>query len=166
MPAADELLVYCTVALWYVDGDKRATVYGVGGDKVVAKGKEGPRISDEAFKAAYTDALSNAMKQIGMSADVHMGRFDDHKYVREMEREFAEDAPPAKAQNGHAEPPADPLKALAEQIAKRIKAAPTAFVLETTMDDARQDIAKLPRVTQEYLQKLYADRHEAMTVPA
>lgn len=84
--AGNEILVYCTVALWHGKPDN--LVYGVGGDKVSAARKDGPFNSDEAFKAAYTDALSNAMKHIGMSADVHMGRFDDDKYVRELRERF------------------------------------------------------------------------------
>jgi len=90
--AGEEILVFCTVSLWYKDagnGGEHATVYGVGGDKVLGKNKYGPFTNDEAFKASYTDALSNAMKQIGMGADIHMGMFEDEKYVRETTREFA-----------------------------------------------------------------------------
>lgn len=88
--AGDEILVYCTVGLWYTDGAVADNmVYGVGGDKVQGKNKYGPFTNDEAFKASYTDALSNAMKQIGMGADIHMGLFEDEKYVRETTREFA-----------------------------------------------------------------------------
>ena len=94
VPAADETLVFCTVGLWYIDGDKRAQVYGVGGDKVVIKGKDGLRTSDEAFKAAYTDALSNAMKFIGVAADVHMGLFEESKYVQSVREEFKAQAEP------------------------------------------------------------------------
>jgi hypothetical protein len=99
--AGEEILVFCTVALWYHDNERR-TVYGVGGDKVMGKNKYGPFTNDEAFKASYTDALSNAMKQIGMGADIHMGLFDDEKYVREATREFA---------NGNAQPAENPLPA-------------------------------------------------------
>jgi hypothetical protein len=89
-----EVLVYCTAAIWYAQGEEQSrTVYGVGGDKVVAKNKYGLNGNDEAFKAAYTDALTNALKLIGVGADVHMGRFDDNKYVRAMQEEFSE--PPA-----------------------------------------------------------------------
>jgi uncharacterized short protein YbdD (DUF466 family) len=81
----NEVCVYCTVALWYKQGGEKCVVYGVGGDKVLtSRGSD-----DEAFKKAYTDAAGNAMKQIGMSADVHMGLFDDSKYVEEMKQEFA-----------------------------------------------------------------------------
>jgi hypothetical protein len=91
--AGDEILVFCTVGLWYIDAedpDTEMTVYGVGGDKVLTKRASGPFANDEAFKAAYTDALSNAMKQIGVGADIHMGLFDDNKYVAETRKEFAE----------------------------------------------------------------------------
>jgi len=91
--AGDEILVFCTVALWYREGEMQAVVYGVGGDKVMGKNKYGPFTNDEAFKASYTDALSNAMKQIGMGADIHMGLFEDEKYVRETTREFANGSP-------------------------------------------------------------------------
>lgn len=88
--AGEEMLVFCTVGLWYIDpSDKsRGLVFGVGGDKYFIKQKDGLRSSDEAFKAAYTDALSNAMKLIGVAADVHMGMFDDNKYVNAMQDEF------------------------------------------------------------------------------
>lgn len=86
--AGEEILVFCTVGLWYREGETMARVYGVGGDKVMGKNKYGPFTNDEAFKASYTDALSNAMKQIGVAADIHMGLFDDEKYVREAKREF------------------------------------------------------------------------------
>lgn len=102
VPAGDELMVFCTIALWYTDGDRTSEpVYGVGGDKIVMKSQSGSRTNDEAMKASYTDALSNAMKQIGVGADVHMGLFDDSKYVREAAQHFAEErqgeqAPAAK----------------------------------------------------------------------
>lgn len=77
--------VFCTVALWYESEghSSYATVYGVGGDLVVKHTKDGRSYhDDEAFKKAFTDALTNSMKHIGMSADVHMGDFDGSKYVQ------------------------------------------------------------------------------------
>jgi hypothetical protein len=89
VPALDEVVVFCSVMLWYQDGKNRGEVWGVGGDKVLAQQSTGPFINDESYKSAFTDALGNAMKHLGVGADVHMGRFDDHKYVREMREEFA-----------------------------------------------------------------------------
>jgi len=75
-----EIMVYCTLGLWH-SSDPTALVYGVGGDSVVGKNKYGLTSDDEAFKKAFTDALTNAMKHLGMAADVHMGQFDGNKYV-------------------------------------------------------------------------------------
>lgn len=86
--AGEETLVYCTVSIWYEKREQ--TVFGVGGDKVAGKNKYGVQTDDEAFKKAFTDAVTNALKLIGVGADVHMGMFDDSKYVNTLKNEFAE----------------------------------------------------------------------------
>lgn len=92
VPGPDgEVLVYCTASIWY--GHEKALVFGVGGDKAVGKNKYGLNSDDEAFKKAFTDAITNALKMIGVGADVHMGLFDDSKYVNSMRDEFAEERP-------------------------------------------------------------------------
>lgn len=53
---------------------------GIGGSMLVAKEKGGPYTSDEAYKMAVTDALSTAMKMIGVASDVYMGLSGDSKY--------------------------------------------------------------------------------------
>lgn len=90
VPSEGEILVYCTASIWH--GTRDQVVYGVGGDKVAAKRKDGGTFcDDEAFKKSFTDAITNALKLIGVGADVHMGLFDDVKYVNEMKHEFAEE---------------------------------------------------------------------------
>lgn len=92
VPASEgQIAVYCWLSLWYVlDGKRSEPVFGVGGDMVVVKQQSGLRTDDEAFKKAFTDAIGNAMKHVGMSADVHMGLFDDSKYVNDLRNEAAE----------------------------------------------------------------------------
>lgn len=94
-----EVLVYCTVSGWYLSDGEKKHVYGVGGDKVVTyikpndqyKRPERWENDDEAFKKSFTDALTNAFKFIGVGADVHMGMFDDNKYVNTVAKEFADE---------------------------------------------------------------------------
>jgi hypothetical protein len=104
-----EVMVYCTVSVWWLDsggeGDEdnepagRRYVHGVGGDKIVTHIKANQQYNrperwendDEAFKKAFTDAVTNALKMIGVGADVHMGLFDDNKYVNTMKEEFADE---------------------------------------------------------------------------
>jgi hypothetical protein len=88
-----EVLVYCTVSTWH--GDRANVLWGVGGDKAVGKNKYGLNADDEAFKKAFTDAIGNAFKSIGVAADIQMGLFDDSKYVSAMELEFAPEPEPA-----------------------------------------------------------------------
>lgn len=103
--ADGEILVYCTVSCWH--GDKANVLWGVGGDKVQAKRQGGFFNDDEAFKKAFTDAVGNAFKTIGIGADVHMGLFDDDKYVTAAKAEF----------DGSKEPDAG-LQIMLDQIAK------------------------------------------------
>lgn len=89
VPSEGEILVYCTASIWH--GQRDQVVFGVGGDKVATKRQSGQTFcDDEAFKKSFTDAITNALKLIGVGADVHMGRFDDVKYVNEMKQEFSE----------------------------------------------------------------------------
>ncbi|TDE17680.1 hypothetical protein [Dyadobacter psychrotolerans] len=84
----NQLVVYCTIGVWYKDGDlKSEAFYGVGGDFVVVKQSSGLRADDEAYKKAFTDAMGNAFKHLGLSADVHMGQFDGSKYMDEPKPE-------------------------------------------------------------------------------
>lgn len=53
---------------------------GIGGSALIAKEKLGLHPSDEAYKMATTDALSVAMKIIGVGADIYMGLWDGSKY--------------------------------------------------------------------------------------
>jgi hypothetical protein len=90
--AADEILVYCIASVWH--GSKENVVYGVGGDKALAKFSSGMKTDDEALKKAFTDGVTNALKMIGVGADVHMGLFEDNKYVSEMKAEYAKNGAP------------------------------------------------------------------------
>lgn len=91
-------LVYCTVACWHGSPDN--ILHGVGGDKAAGTNKHGPYTDDEAFKKAFTDAVNNAFKFVGVAADIHMGLFDDSKYVAEVQQEFH---PPETVSDGDRE---------------------------------------------------------------
>lgn len=88
VPAGQEILVFCKVSAWHTD--ETNVFWGVGGDKVAVQRQSGMFTDDEAFKKAYTDAVMNAFKFLGVAADVHMGLFDDNKYVAEAKEAFAQ----------------------------------------------------------------------------
>lgn len=81
---AYETTVQCSLRLWYRDpktGEKSAPIFGVGGSKLVVDGKSGPRLDDEAYKKARTDAIGVAMKDLGMAADVYFAADSTSKYT-------------------------------------------------------------------------------------
>jgi hypothetical protein len=61
------------------DGEWSKPIVGIGGSMFVNIFKGSPDTSDEAFKMAYTDALSVACKALGMAADVYYEK-DRTKY--------------------------------------------------------------------------------------
>lgn len=157
--AGEKTAVYCTVGLWYSVRDN--IVYGVGGDIVAGSNKNGPFIDDEAFKKSYTDALGNAMKQIGMSADVHMGQHDDDKYVRELREEFSGVKPDVKSKPTTAKTPFDKPdpKQLAETIKAAIDATTTLDALNLVMVDAVDDL-QVVKTNKAEAHKFLVDRAE------
>lgn len=68
-------------ALLYVkaDGEWSAPIPGTGGAMFVSNERSGPYTSDEAFKMAYTDAISVCCKMLGVGADVYW-QSDRDKY--------------------------------------------------------------------------------------
>jgi len=64
-----------------VAGEWSAAIEGQGGSMLVEKEARGMHHSDEAIKMATTDAISVACKQIGIAADVYLGRMES-KYSR------------------------------------------------------------------------------------
>jgi hypothetical protein len=167
--AGNETLVYCTVSAWHTD---RANVFwGVGGDKVTTARQSGQFNDDEAFKKAFTDALMNAFKFVGVAADVHMGRFDDNKYVQDMKDEFRprtiskqEDTHGPDWPNltnpssitSNAARKDDKLVAASIDVKSRLDFASTVPVLESLIEEVTPTVAQFPETWRRVLWGEYA----------
>lgn len=76
-----EIMAFCRLELVYVyEGNVSASVPGIGGSGLVNSEKSGLVANDEAFKMAFTDAISVATKGLGMAADVYWDK-DSTKYT-------------------------------------------------------------------------------------
>lgn len=80
--AGGEKAVMCQLYLWFLDDGEKCRVPGQGGSMLVAMEKEKLVTNDEAYKMAYTDAVSVACKQLGFAADVYWANGADSKYTR------------------------------------------------------------------------------------
>lgn len=75
-------------------------IVGVGGNHLIAKEKNGLRNNDECWKMAITDALSVALKMLGVAADIYAGLWDGSKYVTAPQVYVAEPQAPIKLPPG------------------------------------------------------------------
>ena len=94
-----EVIHVLRIELWYVldvrgkDGifdTKRGSVEAFGQTTFVGSNKHGVYTDEEAPKKSLTDAESKALASLGFSADVHLGLFDDSKYVNDLSARVAE----------------------------------------------------------------------------
>lgn len=91
--ANDEIAAFVDIDLFVkMDGEWSEAIPGSGGSMFVAKERNGPYTSDEAFKKALTDAISVSCKALGVAADVYWDK-DPTKYTN-----------PQRAQQRPAEP--------------------------------------------------------------
>lgn len=78
--------------LWYVLDGKRGEVEQFGQTQIVGRNKNGFYTDEEAPKKSLTDAMSKCLSLLGFSADIHLGLYDDNKYVAKLHEEFAPQA--------------------------------------------------------------------------
>lgn len=75
--ADGEKVAITNIELYYKqDGEWSMPIQATGGSKLVANEKSGAYTSDEAFKMAYTDALSVACKMIGIAGKIYRGQYN------------------------------------------------------------------------------------------
>lgn len=82
-PDTGEIAAFCTLELIVVDPETKEQskpITGVGGNKFLVSQRNGKYCNDEAYKMAYTDALSIACKALGFSHDIYFAS-DRTKYT-------------------------------------------------------------------------------------
>lgn len=146
----NEELIFCELGLVYKIGDKWSEpVYGCGGNKVVVQERNGAYHNDEAYKMAYTDAISVACKSLGMCSDVYFAK-DRTKY----------DLPSDEAQRAAQKPQTAPQNApQAAQTAQQAKAPQKPVTVEKTDAVPAQPAQLTPaEMMENVMKKLGVDR--------
>jgi hypothetical protein len=83
--------VWCSkVEVWYIWEKERGVIQQWGQTVMMGKNKHGDFVDEEAPKKAMTDAVTKCLSYLGFAGDVHMGLFDDSKYIDERNAEEAE----------------------------------------------------------------------------
>lgn len=75
----NEVKCFCNISLYIkVDGTWSEAIQGTGGSAIVAMERGGAYVNDEAYKMALTDALSVAMKALGVGANIYFSKDADY----------------------------------------------------------------------------------------
>lgn len=102
-----ETKAYCNIDLFVkVDGQWSDAIQGTGGSSEVTMERNGSYVSDECYKMALTDALSVAMKALGVGADIYFekGKSIDYSSKYTMQ----EDLEKTQQQETKTQQPASP----------------------------------------------------------
>lgn len=101
--ASEEVAAFVEIALYIkIEGAWSEAIPGLGGSLFIAKEKNGLYTDDDAYKKAYTDAISVACKALGIAADVY----------------YEKDATKYDAQQSQEQPPAQQTQKPAQQTQK------------------------------------------------
>lgn len=118
-----------------VNGEWSDAIPGTGGSAIVALERNGAYVSDEAYKMALTDALSVAMKALGVAADVYYSKDKQGQFDTKYEQQTY------MAQQGAAmQSPQQPTKLAAAQQAVTVFDGTVASVITSakTMEQLTQ----------------------------
>lgn len=85
------------IKLWYMLDGQRGEIEHFGQTMLVGKNKYGAFTDEEAPKKSLTDAMSKALSLLGFAADVHLGLYDDVKYVHSLKDNPPEPEQPKQA---------------------------------------------------------------------
>ncbi len=125
--------------LWYMSDDSKYYVGPhFGQTTFVGANKNGFYTDEEHAKKSVTDAVGKCVVQLGLSADVHMGLYDDNKYILAMHEKFDGNGSDAEEGDKGTKEVSDGRKVTPAQV-KRLKAIKSDF--EWT-DEAAKELIK------------------------
>jgi len=157
-----EVKAFTNINLFFKQNDQWSEpIPGTGGASLVAIESKGPYVSDEGFKMSLTDALSVAMKALGIAADVYYEK-DMMNFESKYETGSQNTAPqpqapqqpkaPAPAPKPQApsapQQPQAPSQASAPQAAPPVTPQPASVPAPATLSSAKDDIEKAQSVAE------------------
>mgnify|MGYP001593102727 CR=1 FL=1 len=102
-----ETLWVTEIVLFHPDGE----VPAFGQTFLVSQNKNGLFTDEEAPKKSLTDAMTKALSWLGFAADIHLGLYDDNRYVNDLKNgglERDDSSPQREVQKPSAPPPSKP----------------------------------------------------------
>jgi hypothetical protein len=103
----DTAIHWCRIEFWHTDRGNTFETYGQTKMAYMTRG-DNPylKVDEDAPKKSMTDAVTKAAAQVGVAANIFLGRWDDNQYVQAVDKEYR-DAETPKATDGIYVPPTD-----------------------------------------------------------
>jgi hypothetical protein len=93
----DTAIHWCRIEFWHTDRANTFEAYGQTKMAYMTRGENSYlKVDEDAPKKSLTDAITKAASQIGIAANIFLGRWDDNKYVANVASDFAKKAAPPK----------------------------------------------------------------------
>lgn len=131
--APGDIIHVLRVRIWFTFGEKTGSFEHFGQTTFVGKNKNGPFTDEEAPKKSLTDAITKALSCLGFASEIHMGRWDDVKGVKDRQ--------PAGVMK---------IKESMRELAKELRAAQTLDDFEVLVTGAKNDLEACERELPEW----------------
>ena len=94
-PHGSEVKSFTHINLYIkMNGEWSDPIPGIGGATFVSQESKGPYVNDECYKMSLTDALSVAMKALGIAADIYWAK--DGNNLNPGDSKYREERPPSR----------------------------------------------------------------------
>ena len=86
-PVGNETIHWCRIKFWHTDRNNTFDSYGQTRAAYTTAGGKA-LVDEDAPKKSLTDAVIKAASHVGIAANIFLGRWDDQKYVDQLQEEF------------------------------------------------------------------------------
>lgn len=87
----DTAIHWCRIEFWHTDRANTFEAYGQTKMAYMTRGSNPYlKVDEDAPKKSLTDAITKAAAQVGVASNIFLGRWDDSKYVAEVEASYRE----------------------------------------------------------------------------
>lgn len=160
VPLGEKTLHWCRIEFWHTDPACKYESYG----QTIAAyptSSGGFMVDEDAPKKSLTDAIIKAASHIGIAANIFLGRWDDQKYVAEVNAEYRAE------EKAKAAPAFDPVAAH-DRIVKLIEGAKTRDHLAEIWGDNQPTVLQIGEVRKDLGRSCYEarDKRKAELQPA
>ena len=122
------------INFWWRDpiSRERCSFHQVGQTTFVGRDKNGWFTDEEAPKKSTSDAVLKAASWVGIGADIHMGLYDDKRYLEQLAEERAAEERSARVPGPLSERPPKPPQKSDDPLREKVDAAVQAFAAATS----------------------------------